>query len=135
MPLPLDQIPPPEDVLGNKDTDADVDYGAELGFLAYKTKELEVASQAHELEVKVFMLGMRKIFAILLFVLCSAWLVFIGWVVWTAGKGITWNCDKFELSDAVLIALITTTTLNVLGLFFAVTRWLFPNLANEKDKA
>jgi hypothetical protein len=33
----------------------------------------------------------------------------------------------FELSDAVLIALITTTTVNVLGLFYIVARWLFPS--------
>lgn len=127
----LDQIPPPEDVLENKDADVDIDYGAELGFLAYRTKELEVASQAHELEVKVFMLGMRKLFAVLLFALCLGWLVFIGIVVWAAGKRFT-GCHVFELSDPVLIALITTTTLNVLGLFFAVTRWLFPDL-RKKD--
>lgn len=30
------------------------------------------------------------------------------------------------ISYAVMIALITTTTINVLGLFYIVARWLFP---------
>lgn len=78
------------------------------------------------------MLTMRKVFASLLFALSLGWLIFIGKVVWVSGKGFTGG-DPFKLSDAVLIALITTTTVNVLGLFFAVTRWLFPNLNSEKN--
>ena len=37
------------------------------------------------------------------------------------------------VSDAVIIALITTTTINVLGLFYIVARWLFPQ-KNSNDK-
>lgn len=33
---------------------------------------------------------------------------------------------KFQLSEAVLIAFISTTTINVIALFLAVTAWLFP---------
>ena len=32
----------------------------------------------------------------------------------------------FELSEKVLIALITSTTANVLGLFYVVAKWLYP---------
>jgi hypothetical protein len=33
---------------------------------------------------------------------------------------------KIELTDAVAIALITTTTINVLGLLYVVVNYLFP---------
>ena len=73
------------------------------------------------------MFDMRKKYALALFCLCVAWLIFIGFIIWSAGRA--WIFDAaFKLSDAVLIALITTTTLNVLGLFLGVTLWLFPRI-------
>jgi hypothetical protein len=66
------------------------------------------------------MLSQRKVYALALFGLSVVWLGFIAIFLWWAGK--KW----LEVSEAVLIALITTTTLNVLGLFYIVARWLFP---------
>ncbi len=48
------------------------------------------------------------------------WLVFVGLSV--VATGIKW----LLLSDAVLIALVTTTTATVLGIFIIVAKWLFP---------
>lgn len=38
------------------------------------------------------------------------------------------------LSDAVLIAILTTTTANVLGIFYIVTHWLYPSERNQTQK-
>jgi len=131
VPQQLDQIPPPEDLPENQEADLDIDLGAELGFLAYRAKLNEVEDLEHELKAKRFMLTMRTVFALLLFGLTLGWLGFIGWVVWLSGLG--WAFKRpFLLSDPVLIALITTTTLNVLGLFYGVTQWLFPKLNKDK---
>lgn len=46
--------------------------------------------------------------------------------------------QSFWLSDPVIIAFLTTTTANVLGLFYLVTRWLYGEAkkgTNENGKA
>lgn len=69
--------------------------------------------------------GVRQVFTILfvpaLFVVTLFWLGFIGYLIWWAA----FHKELFGLSDAVLIALITTTTATVLGLFHYANRWLF----------
>ena len=69
----------------------------------------------------------RRIYAKRLFCLICVWLVAVGlllvanmfpWPMW----GIEWG-----LSDPVLLALIGGTTANVLGLFYIVLKYLFPN--------
>ncbi len=51
---------------------------------------------------------------------------------------------SFQLSDSVLIAFITSTTVNVVGLFFVVAKWMYTNsfhkepdfsIAKPKSKA
>lgn len=64
-----------------------------------------------------------------LFWLIVSWLVIV--VIFVALTATLWN--HFKLSDGVLIAFITSTTVSVLGLFVIVARWLFPS-ANDKDK-
>jgi hypothetical protein len=85
---------------------------------AYRWYELERQRDRNRAERA--MLSQRKAYAISLFVLSVLWLLFIAVFLWCAGK------NWLGVSDAVLIALITTTTLNVLGLFYIVARWLFP---------
>lgn len=55
------------------------------------------------------------------------WLV-VGWlvsvVVCVAMSGLSkWG---FKLSDGVMIAFITSTTVNVIGLFVLVAKWMYP---------
>lgn len=57
-----------------------------------------------------------------LFWLVCTWLACVAVAVGLSGFG-AWG---FKLSDAVLIAFITTTTVNVVGLFIVVAKWLFP---------
>lgn len=42
--------------------------------------------------------------------------------------------NGFELSDSVIVVLITTTTANIIGIFVFVVRYLF-NTPNGKDKS
>ncbi len=37
------------------------------------------------------------------------------------------NENYFTLENAVLITLLSTTTANILGLFYIASKWLFPN--------
>lgn len=66
----------------------------------------------------------RKNFSQRIFTLTVMWLFFILLIVLGCAMNI------IHLSDSVLIALITTSTINVLGFFTAVTLYLF-----NKDKS
>ncbi len=66
---------------------------------------------------------LRLRFAFVLFVLVLLWLLAVlGVLIW---QGLL--TTERRLSDPVLIALLSTTTANVLGLLLAVTRYLFPS--------
>jgi len=63
----------------------------------------------------------RKKYAELIFNMSAWWLAFVAFVLVFSGL------QKMIFPEAVLLALIGTTTLNVLGLFYIVTKYLFPN--------
>mgnify|MGYP001549504396 CR=1 FL=1 len=65
----------------------------------------------------------RKSYANKMFVMISVWLSFMILIVMIHGFG----HDKswFQLSDTVLVTLITTTTGSVLGLFTIIVNYLF----------
>lgn len=37
------------------------------------------------------------------------------------------NTNYFNLANSVLITLLSTTTANIIGLFYIASKWLFPN--------
>jgi hypothetical protein len=37
------------------------------------------------------------------------------------------NKNYFQLENSILITLLSTTTANILGLFYIASKWLFPN--------
>ncbi len=43
------------------------------------------------------------------------------------------NGNYLNLSESIVIALITTTTANVLGLSYIVAKWLFPKHSNDNS--
>ncbi len=57
-----------------------------------------------------------------IFRLVCAWLGFVAVLIALSG----WRLGNFTLSDSVLIALLGTTTVNVIGVLLAVTGYLFP---------
>lgn len=72
----------------------------------------------------------RKIYSSRLFWLIVAWLsVVVLFVALTATIK-----PYFNLSDSVLIAFITSTTVSVLGLFMLVAKWLFPQPPKDENK-
>ena len=66
----------------------------------------------------------RKKYALRIFVLICAWigLLFAVLALEAVGSPRGW----FHLNDSILLALIGGTTANVLGIFYIVTRYLFP---------
>lgn len=72
----------------------------------------------------------RKIYTSRLFWLIVAWpSVVVLFVALTATIK-----PYFNLSDSVLIAFITSTTVSVLGLFMLVAKWLFPQSTKDENK-
>ena len=57
-----------------------------------------------------------------IFALVALWLSFVGTLLMFAGL----KAWAFQLTDTVLVAVLTTTTLNILALLASVTRYLFP---------
>ena len=68
-------------------------------------------------------------------------LLVVGWlgailkfVYWSAIQNPTKDTPILKLSDAVLIALISTTTINVVGLFIIAAKWLYGNQEGASEK-
>ncbi|WP_026629614.1 hypothetical protein [Dyadobacter alkalitolerans] len=90
----------------------------------------------------------RKKYAEYIFWMVSVWLVMVIMLVWLNGlgevycynfldpilrTGVKYISFKFQLSDAVLIALITTATVNITTFFLVVTKYLFPNTPEKEN--
>lgn len=88
-----------------------------------EVNELDAESKRLDLEGKRQDIEARKEYANKIFILISLWLACMIGVVLFAGFGN--KCEWFKMSDAVLIALITTTTGSVVGLFVVVANYLF----------
>jgi len=70
---------------------------------------------------------LRKQYIPKLFWLTVAWLVAVVVIVWQVAAGQVAGRAYFYLPEKVLIALITSTTVNVIGIFVIAARWLFPH--------
>jgi hypothetical protein len=90
----------------------------------------------------------RKKYAEYIFWMVSVWLVMVILIVWLNGlgevycynfldpilrTGVKYISFNFQLSDAVLIALITTATVNITTFFLVVTKYLFPNTPEKES--
>lgn len=86
--------------------------------------------------------GLRIIHAWLLFALTVVWVIVIWLVVLLQGfEQWFWPIDegykyiRFKLSDAVVIAFMTTTTTTVLGLYGIAAFWLYGKPKDQKQDA
>ena len=64
-------------------------------------------------------IGLRFIMAAAFLYLTNTWLSQVGTIIQS-------QTTEHHLSDTVLVALLTTTTINVLGLLYFVANYLFP---------
>jgi len=107
-------------------------FAAEKEALESERLKIQVDRLQDELEEARDLHGLRKTYTGRLFWLIVVWLGIV--VVFVALTG-AWKA-RFSLSDAVLIAFITSTTLSVLGLFVLVAKWLYPaHLKDELDRS
>ena len=97
-----------------KDTDAEA-----LENIYLKTVESE-ALDKENLKGKKQDRKERKVYANLTFSLITMWLTFILIIFVAIGKRL------LVYSDTVIVTLLSTTTINVIGLFLIVARYLFP---------
>jgi hypothetical protein len=134
--------PPPADILNPIEAAAEMEAAASEPVI-----DPRVPSEAAALEIarreklKTKQLGdkvrhedeehlLRKHYLGPLFWLTVGWLlVVVIFVVLTGFRA--WG---FHLSDTVLVAFITSTTLNVMGLFLVAARWLYPPKGHEGNK-
>lgn len=119
---------PSQDLLGLfKSMKVALEKGPSDDSRAQKAPVAEKVSLAHELEREQLDSTKqdrkhRGRFGNWIFGVVVGWLLLVVLMLLLAGfKG--WG---FYLSDAVLIAVLTTTTVNILGLLLAVTGYLFP---------
>ena len=86
--------------------------------------------------------GMRKWHAWLLFGLTVGWIIFLwiallldGFGQWFFPISDGYKYIKFEISDSVMIAFMTTTTTTVLGLYGIAAYWLYGKPKTAEIKA
>ncbi|WP_431022030.1 hypothetical protein ABMA09_18570 [Erwinia rhapontici] len=121
----------------------------------------EYAAKAEETKESLRRLeNLRKHLAYIIFVIIAIWLVCVFGLVFLGSLDVYYfkgNCDLSErnlffratqimpatcefigkgsvlnLSEKIVIALITTTTINILGLAYIVARWLYPDPNGKK---
>jgi uncharacterized ion transporter superfamily protein YfcC len=105
----------------DEETQAPVDTESRLKY-ELERLQLENTRLADENEELKDVHELRKEYVPNLFVLTVVWLAAVIVIVWRVAEG-----PHFYLSDNVLIALITSTTVNVIGIFVIAARWLFPH--------
>ena len=110
--------------------------------------QLERALKRVQLESDTQDIEQRKKYALLLYVLLACWMAFVAICFLLAGFGrgvssghesgvaISSGCHiLFELSDTVLLALLTGATINLIALFAIVAFYLFPKKAVKSQDA
>lgn len=93
---------------------------------ALEDKELEDEQKKLTLESQRRDINARTRYVDRVYWLIVFWLIFVAVVIVQDARQPLFSLVRFDVSDPVLIALITTTTINVIGLFIVVLRYLFP---------
>lgn len=100
----------------------DRETAEEVGVLDAEQR-IELARKTAEVDGLKLDLRQRKEYANKIFYLIVAWLIVLLGVLLLQGFGKT--DDGFSLSDSVLLAFIGGTTVNVLGIFVIVAKYIF----------
>lgn len=104
----------------------------ELGVFR-RSRQADLEAKIERLEAKIERRSLRAQYARQLFWLLCGSLVFVYFLLVCQGLQSLGN-HSFFLSDKVLIAVISSTTANVIGLFYVVAKYLYPNSSRVKTK-
>ena len=102
------------------------DKPTELETLSNENEKLEIENQGLKQDI-----AERKKYAHRIFCLISTWLASVLAIIildgfGTSGIALPWIHLSFHLSEPVVLAIVGSTTLDVLGIFYIVTNYLFP---------
>lgn len=96
------------------------DNATQLNLLKAKQTQAELESYQQDTRE-------RKRYALAFFVLCCVWIGVITTILLLQGFGSFWfGKMPFRLSEAVILAAIGSTTVNIIGILFVVANYLFP---------
>lgn len=87
--------------------------------LAYRKENAFVIASEYENTRQTLYDGFRETNIPRVYWLVSLWLIFVAITIVLVGSSV------LVLSEAVLITLITTTTVTILGMFVLILKWLF----------
>lgn len=109
-------------------SEPDSETNSESEDLARAAKKVDIEGRKQDIKE-------RKAYADRIFWLVVAWLVFVGYILIAHGARWPWMAQYlgFNLPEAVLIALITTTTGGVVGILLIVVQYLFPRRSKKVD--
>ncbi len=102
---------------------------AETTSLELDQLKLKVQRLENDLKEAKDLHSLRKEYTDKLFGLILWWLIIVVVFVLLSATA----RPAFNLSDTVLVAFITSTTVSVLGLFVLVAKWLFPSLHKDGE--
>lgn len=97
-----------------------------------EVKTMTVANKIRneELENRRQDRAQRKVYADNLFTFLCFYMILVFFILYKRGS----LYNSFELSDSVIIALITTTTANIIGIFAFVVRYLFKTPDDKNNR-
>ena len=97
-----------------------------------EVKTMTVANKIRneELENRRQDRAQRKVYADNLFTFLCFYMILVFFIFYKSGS----LYNSFELSDSVIIALITTTTANIIGIFAFVVRYLFKTPDDKNNR-
>ena len=91
------------------------------GSVAAELRKMELNYKKQDIADRMQDRGQRKKYSYLIFAYICAYTIAVLTIVMLKGGG------AFDLSDAVVITLLTTTMTSVIGLFVIVANYLFPS--------
>lgn len=97
-----------------------------------EVKTMTVANKIRneELENRRQDRAQRKVYADNLLTFLCFYMILVFFILYKSGS----LYNSFELSDSVIIALITTTTANIIGIFAFVVRYLFKTPDDKNNR-
>ena len=121
MPDPLDAIRP--------DETGEVDQDAQFEELLFRrqTRSYQLEERRHALTNLKQDIALRKSFALGIAIFVIVWFLIVLAIVASDGFRMRVDGHDFVLANSIILALIGSTTANVIGILLIVVHYLFPH--------